>query len=66
VFVEEPQPANARGLSERPQTCTIDADYVAAVDWCWEYALMPDDSVRLAPGELYLGGTAEPVAESQG
>jgi len=27
---------------------------------------MPDDSVRLAPGELYLGGTAEPVAESQG
>lgn len=40
--------------------------YVPAVDWCWKFATLPDDSVRVVPGEMYLGGTATPTAESTG
>jgi alcohol dehydrogenase (cytochrome c) len=40
--------------------------YVPAVDWCWKFALVPDDSVSHAPGELYLGGTVEPAGDARG
>jgi alcohol dehydrogenase (cytochrome c) len=40
--------------------------YVPAVDWCWRFALTPDDSVRYQPGDNYLGGTVEPVGKPQG
>jgi len=40
--------------------------YVPAVDWCWKFALVPDDSVVHAPGEMYLGGTVEPVGDARG
>lgn len=40
--------------------------YVPAVDWCWQFGLVPDDSVRYAPGEMYLGGDIEPAGDAQG
>ncbi len=40
--------------------------YVPAVDWCWKFTLAPDDSVRPAAGEMYLGGTVEPSGDQQG
>lgn len=40
--------------------------YVPAVDWCWKFALVADDSVRHQPGKMYLGGTVEPAGDPQG
>lgn len=40
--------------------------YVPAVDWCWKFALAPDDSVRHVAGDMYLGGTVEPASDQQG
>ncbi len=40
--------------------------YVPAVDWCYKFALAPDDSVRYVPGEMFLGGTAEPASDPRG
>lgn len=40
--------------------------YVPAVDWCWTFATLPEDSVRVVPGEMYLGGTATPTPDATG
>ncbi len=40
--------------------------YVPAVDWCFKFALAADDSVRLIPGQMYLGGTANAASDPQG
>jgi len=40
--------------------------YVPAVDWCWRFALAADDSVRVVPGENYLGGAVTPASAMQG
>jgi PQQ-dependent dehydrogenase (methanol/ethanol family) len=38
--------------------------FVPSVDWCWTASL--ETELRLIPGEMYLGATLEPDAESQG
>ncbi len=40
--------------------------YVPAVDWCFRFALVPDDSVRTAPGDDFMGGTVDPDGTGQG
>ena len=40
--------------------------YVPAVDWCFKFATLPEDSVRVVPGEMYLGGTATPTPDATG
>jgi len=40
--------------------------YVPAVDWCWKFATLPEDSIRVVPGEMYLGGTATPTPDATG
>jgi len=40
--------------------------FVPAVDWCWKFATLPEDSVRVVPGEMYLGGTATPTPDATG
>ena len=40
--------------------------YVPAVDFCFKFALAPDDSVHYTLGELYTGGTATPASDPRG
>jgi alcohol dehydrogenase (cytochrome c) len=40
--------------------------YVPAVDWCFRFSLVADDTVRYVPGQNYLGGEVEDVGDWQG
>lgn len=40
--------------------------YVPAVDWCFAFAVAPDDSVRHVPGVNYIGGTTKPTTDERG